>query len=123
MNRTLAGVSALSCLALALAIWTTHPADPSWRMWMSGFVRVGLLLSAIWLALPTDSRNAAWTNVTPRSLLVVLLVVVALVRLKLKIVVIFVAVLAVATLVLRPRGKQRPKNRGESPPESRAKRS
>ena len=55
VNRTLVGVLTLCCWTAALAIWLFVPGE---RFWLGGFVRVGLLMAAFWLALPTRFRDA-----------------------------------------------------------------
>ena len=72
----------------------------------SAFIRVGLLLGAFWLALPTDSRPAAWARVSPWSIAVVAGVAVLLPRLRF-----FLPVLVVGIIigwVVRPRRKKPP---------------
>lgn len=38
------------------------------EMWIAGFMRAGLMTGAVWLALPTKNREAAWANVSPWTL-------------------------------------------------------
>ncbi len=98
----------------AIAIWIFAPTtegEDNWDMWRGAFTRVGLLMSAFWLALPTSGREAAWANVTPSTFFGILLAIVALVRLPLKIVVPLGVLLAIIGAVLRPRPKKRPQNR------------
>jgi hypothetical protein len=114
INRTLVGVLAIGCLTAAVAIWIFAPTtegEDNWEMWRGAFTRVGLLMSAFWLALPTSGREAAWANVTPSTFFGILLAIVALVRLPLKIVVPVGVLLAIVGAVLRPRPKKRPQNR------------
>ena len=110
INRTLVGVLALGCLLAGAAIWIGAPDDKQWIMWRGAFTRVGLLMSAFWLALPYGSRDAAWANVTPWSFLGIILAIVGIARFP-RVAVPVLIVLAVAGFVLRPRPKKRPENR------------
>ncbi len=71
----------------------------------SALLRVGLLLGAFWLALPTKDRPAAWARVSPWSLGLIIVVALLLPRLKF-----FFPVLAVGVLIgwfVRPRRGKR----------------
>ncbi len=107
INRTLVGGLALACLGAAIVIWLVNPSEQFWR---GGFVRVGLVMSAIWIALPTRTRKAAWTDVSPTTFLGLLLVIVAAARFP-KAVIPILVVVAVMGFVLRPRSKARPRSR------------
>lgn len=111
INRTLVGILTLGCFAAAGAIYATHPHDESWRLWLAGFVRVGLLMSAFWLALPTQDRDAAWANVSWTTFAGLLLALIVVVRLPLRIVLPLLVVLTVVGIFLRPRAKRRPGSR------------
>lgn len=62
LNRWLVGLLAVGCL---LAGWFLPEADASRELWKAGFYRVGLLLAAVWLAMPTRGRSAAWAGISP----------------------------------------------------------
>ena len=66
VNRPLVGVIALGCLVIAGVLWQMPDSND---MWVAGFMRAGLMTGAIWLALPTKNRPAAWANVSPRTLI------------------------------------------------------
>ena len=72
----------------------------------AAFVRVGLLLGAFWLALPTKSRPAAWSNVSP-YVVVAIVVALLLVR-QMRVFVPLLLVVALLAFFLRPRPKKRP---------------
>ncbi len=110
INRPLVGVLALGCLLAAAAILIGAPDDNKWTMWRGAFTRVGLLMSAFWLALPYGSRDAAWANVTPWTFLGIMLAV-AGVAARPRVAVPILIVLAIVGFVLRPRPKKRPENR------------
>ncbi len=125
INRTLVGVLALICLISAAAIWLSRrdagDTDTNARMWQAAFTRVGLVMAAFWIALPSKGREAAWANISKQSLVVILLGLVALTRLKLQIVLPAVVVLLILGSILRPRPKNRPvrRTRPQSPPPER----
>lgn len=112
INRTLVGILTLACFLAALAIYLTHPHDESWNLWLAGFIRVGLLMSAFWLALPTQNRDAAWADVSWTTFAGVLLVLIVLIRMPLRIVLPLLVILAVIGVFLRPRRKRHPKPPG-----------
>lgn len=109
VNRPLVGILALVCLAAALALTIFSREEELWR---SAFMRVGLLLGAFWLALPTRQRPSAWANVSPTTLIVSLLalVMIARMRIPLKLVVPVLVVLVLAILILRPRKRDWPRS-------------
>ncbi|NQV28444.1 MAG: hypothetical protein HQ518_29170 [Rhodopirellula sp.] len=65
VNRPLVAVIAFSCFVVAAVLWQMPDAND---MWVAGFMRAGLMTGAIWLALPTKKRAAAWANVSPWTL-------------------------------------------------------
>jgi len=78
VNRTVVGLVTLVCLGTALAIWWFAPQDNNqddkkWVFLQAAFVRVGCVMAAFWLALPTRSRKAAWANVSPTTFAGILL--------------------------------------------------
>ncbi len=70
------------------------------------FMRVGLLMFAFWLALPTKKRDAAWANVSPWFFVGLILAIVG-VAVRPKIAVPLIVVLSIFGFVLRPRNKKR----------------
>ena len=104
INRSLVGVLAIGCFAASLLTWLTWPSDP---MWYSGFLRVGVLLVAFWLALPSRGREAAWARVSPWTFVGLILAVIG-VGLRPKVVIPLLVVLAIIGFVLKPRPKKRP---------------
>ncbi len=61
VNRTMVGLITLGCLGSA--VWL-HLFQPNATIWEAGFIRIGLLMGAIWLALPTKTRKAAWAGIS-----------------------------------------------------------
>jgi hypothetical protein len=115
INRTLVGLIALACLVTAGAMFfvsrSESGADTPWgsEMWRAGFTRVGLVMGAFWLALPSRHRDAAWANVSPAMFLGILAGIAAVAVPRLRFLLPILAVLGVVDYVLKPRGKQRPK--------------
>ncbi|MBI1345122.1 hypothetical protein GC163_02420 [bacterium] len=62
VNRTLVGCLAVGCLVIGgLLEWLV--ANDAAGLWTGAFVRVGVVLAALWLALPSRTREAAWARV------------------------------------------------------------
>jgi multisubunit Na+/H+ antiporter MnhF subunit len=111
VNRILVGLVTLLCLGMWLAIWRFAPQDNTqWRLLQAAFVRVGCVMAAFWLALPTRSRKAAWANVSPTTFAGMLLALFAAAY-RPRIVIPILIVLAIVGFFLRPREKKRPRSR------------
>ncbi|EDL58439.1 hypothetical protein [Gimesia maris] len=108
INRTLTGLISLGCLGIAAYLFWLAPPDQFAQQDVAtgAFMRVGLLMFALWLALPTRNRDAAWANVSPWVFVVIIMAVVG-VAVRPKIVVPLLIVMAVFGFVLRPRNKRR----------------
>ena len=76
VNRALVGVIAVACLVTGLAVGIV---DDFTNLWCAAFIRVGLVMGAIWVALPSRDREAAWANLSPGRLIGVMVVAVMLV--------------------------------------------
>ena len=110
VNQMMVGLVTLVCLGSALAIWLFAPQN---TMLQAAFVRVGCVMAAFWLALPTRFRDAAWANVSPTTFAGILLALFAAAY-RPKIVRYMIPILIVLLIVyffLRPREKKRPKSR------------
>ena len=67
MNRTALGLIALLLLIIGgITLWTRGPADDSTTPFAAGCIRVGLVLGALWLALP---QIVVFLSKTPKWLL------------------------------------------------------
>ena len=104
VSRPLVGVIALTCFVSAAAIALFD----SWQdnMWCAAFVRVGLLMGAFWLALPSRSREAAWANVSPYTIVGALVAVFVVARWRSALPIVIAVV--VIGLMLRPKNRRRP---------------
>ena len=108
INRTLVGILALICLITAAVIFFVRGHEESWQMWQAAFTRVGLVMSAIWIALPTRDRPAAWANVSGSTFIGILLVVLAAALPRFRILLPILIVAGIVTVLFRPREKKRP---------------
>jgi len=104
INRPLVGVLTIICYLVAAYIWLRYPNE---EFWLGGFVRVALLMSAFWLALPSGNREAAWANVSPSTFVAILVAVLMVPRYPRAIFGMAVVLLPI-WYFLRPRKKQRP---------------
>lgn len=71
MNRKLTGGAA--CLFLILGV-TCYGLGLKHSVVTAGLIRNGLLLGALWIALPTNTRPAAWEDISGSSVILVSLV-------------------------------------------------
>lgn len=98
------GIIALVCLAGALGTW--YFARDQDAMVASALLRVGLVMSALWLAMPSSGESVAWSKATP--IIAVAIGAAALTRNAAKFVLPALVVGGLAMLILRPRPKRRP---------------
>ena len=116
ISRPLVGiitlVLALTWCILGLLQWTgtLDRDETTLRMWWAGFGRIGLLMFALWIALPSNNRPAAWANIS-KPMLVGLLLAVVLVAVRPWLAIPLLALLAITSLILRPRARRRPQSR------------
>ena len=78
-------------------------------LWTGTCLKVGLIMGALWLALPVISRNGNWGETTWRTVIGMMVVVLVLIKSRVDfriIVAMFVGVI-VATTFLRPRSGTR----------------
>ncbi|NOX53828.1 MAG: hypothetical protein GXP27_05205 [Planctomycetes bacterium] len=107
VNRTLVGVIALGCLVAAgVLLIFSQSIDTRARLWGAAFLRVGLLMGAFWIALPSRHREAAYANISWKTLLGLILAVLAVARYPRTVFPILVVV-AIIGFFLRPRNPQR----------------
>jgi len=111
VNRTFVGVTAAICLCAGLAILVV---DSPENMWAAALIRVGLVTGALWIALPTRHREAAWANVSPHLLLAVLLGALVFVS-RPRIFLTLLIPLTIIGFFLRPRGRPRSRSARDRP--------
>lgn len=105
INRTLVGVLAIACLIGAGAAFLYE--DDDVNMWRGIFTRLGLVLTALWMALPKDGTLGKWANVSLTTLIGIILAVFMVARNPRQYVPLMLAVAAIGRF-LRPREKARP---------------
>lgn len=112
VNRALVGILAIACCGIA-GVMALGGVGGASALWQGAFFRVGVVLAAFWLALPSRAREAAWARVPIWQVLGVLLVIVVVARTRVPLKVLIPAVLlfGVALMLLRPRRKSRPAQR------------
>ena len=107
VNRTLVGMIALVCLLAAIVLLImSQSVDTRARLWGAAFLRVGLLMGAFWIAMPSEHREAAYADISWRTLLGLLLAVFAVARYP-RTVLPLLVIVALIGFVLRPRGAKR----------------
>jgi len=102
-KRNLLGIMALACLVTAACLWL-FTADPEHNALLSVVTRVGIVLGALWLALPVAGTSWAWQKVGP--ILIIAIALTALAGRTLRYALPISIVLAVALVILRPRPKR-----------------
>ena len=105
INRPLVGILAIACFVGAGVVWGFELENEQ-NLWVAGFIRVGLLMSAFWLALPSKGRAAAWANVSPWTFAGLIAALFAMTRYP-KMAMGMIIVLVVLHFFIRPRIRQR----------------
>ncbi len=109
IRRLLVGLLALALLTAAALLWIFQGAstNQATTLWRAGCGRMGVVVAALWLAMPTRSRPAAWANLDPRSVAALGLAGLAM-KIPPKYLLLLGVILVVAGFVLRPRRRVRP---------------
>lgn len=83
------------------------------QLWAGAFMRVGVVLAAFWLALPTRSREAAWARVPIWKVVATLvgLLVIVRSRIPFQILIPVGVVVGVLWIILRPKPARHPPSR------------
>ncbi len=112
VNRWSIGLIAASCFALAGIVHVTLDGSAA-ELWEGSLSRVGVVMCAVWLALPSRGGEAAWARISWQTLAGVLLALVMIVRTRVPLKFLIPAALFSAGVyfVLRPRPKTRPQRR------------
>ena len=103
VNRSLIGAIALVLLAAA-ALLTLAGLD-SQGLWTGACLKVGLVMGAFWLALPSMTRNSEFGHASWTALLTVLAVALVIARTRVPLPTVLVALVVIVALLrlLRPR--------------------
>ncbi|MDA0832113.1 MAG: hypothetical protein O2955_08300 [Planctomycetota bacterium] len=116
INRPLIAALAVVCLLIG-AIWWYLTVGDQMPIWPGVFMRIGMFLGALWVALPTRTRPAAWAKVSPWTFAGLFLIILMFARNPriaitwLRVLVPLLAVVSILTLILRPKPKDRPQHR------------
>ena len=81
INRPLTGFLCLGLLGLGSICWGL---DIGSEMFIAGLIRTGLFLAALWWALPTKNREAAWEGLSWGNMIPVLLAIIVFVSARFK---------------------------------------
>ncbi len=105
VNRTMVGVIGV-VLLIGAAILVLIRADGTLEIWAGACLKVGLVMIAFWLALPSITRHENLGKASLTSLAAVLAgaLIVARTKVPLRVILPVLAVAVVALRVLRPRG-------------------
>ena len=116
INRPLVAAIGGICLLVG-GIWWYVAFDDQMPIWPGVFIRIGMFMSALWMALPTKTRPAAWAKVSPWTFIGLFLVIMMFARNPrmaiawIRVVVPMLVVVGIITLILRPKPKNRPQHR------------
>lgn len=111
LNRTVIGLMALICgiaSAVLLGMMATRPENSGLIYTQGGLARMGLVLGALWLAMPSRNREAAWANISPKFLALLLGAAIVMIRIPPRILIPAAIITGVTIIILRPRPKRRP---------------
>ncbi|MCH2201185.1 MAG: hypothetical protein MK102_04390 [Fuerstiella sp.] len=100
-KRVLVALLAIGCIVAGVVLLMVGGSDGL----ASAFLRVGLLLGAFWLVLPSKDRPAAWAHVSPWSIGLVVVLALILPRVKYYVPVVVAGV--VIGWLVRPRNRKR----------------
>jgi hypothetical protein len=109
LNRTKVGIAAVLCLVVALSLQPWAYDSSNLALWQAALGRVGIVMAALWLALPGRNQPAAWAKLSPRVIGLIVVGLIATSRLSLRILLPGAAVIGLLFLLLRPRPKHRPR--------------
>lgn len=109
LNRGLIAGIACVCLGLSLAMMlfsTDHAND----MWQAAFMKVGVVMGALWLAIPPGAAGLELGKAPLWKVVVGVLMLALLIRVRvpIKLLLPIVLIAAVAIRLLRPKPKPRP---------------
>jgi hypothetical protein len=102
-KRTAIGILAVIFVTVAAGMWLFTD-DPELNPLLAGLTRVGLVLGALWFALPAGGESVAWGRVAPILIGGALLVAVA--GRAFRYVLPIAIVVGIAALILRPKPKR-----------------
>lgn len=100
-KRPTVGISALLCLVGAVVVVF---AAPEKELLKGALIRVGLLMSALWIAWPTITKAANWKRLSPDGLMIFILTIAAAAALpRLRILIPVAIFIGILNLLVRPK--------------------
>jgi hypothetical protein len=113
VSRPLVGILAIGLFGVAfvLSLWPNLLSGAAGATVGGAAARVGIVMAALWLALPTHNRPAAWANVSIASALPLLLAATALFRIPFRILIPLAGLVLFVGVILRPKPARRPERR------------
>ena len=113
LSRPLVGVLAAVLLTAGTAMTLIpHPQfSPQWELWQGACVRVGLVMMALWLALPLLQHDGTAARTFGGLFVALMLIFVFVRRVPLRVVIPVGLALGLLGIILRPRPKRRPGSR------------
>lgn len=103
INKPLVGIIGLVCLISAGVCWVFFPDQSSA---LSACVRVGVVMTALYFALPKPGEQVRWGRLIP--VIAGSIVVIALAKKMILVILPMLIILGILLALLRPRAKQRP---------------
>ena len=101
-RKLILGVLAIACLVTAVVVYVCYPEQESI---LSAAIRIGVVLGALWFALPPPGQRVRWGRMAPVLAVAVVLIVVT--RTKILVVIPGLVVAGILLALLRPRDKNR----------------
>jgi len=113
VSRPLVGFLSIGLFGVAfvLSLWPNLLSGAAGATVGGAAARVGVVMAALWLALSSRNRPAAWAKVNITSALPLVLVAMALFRIPFRILIPLAVFVLLVGIVLRPKPLQRPERR------------
>jgi len=107
VRKLIVGLVALACLATAGILWAFTD-DAGTNPLTAVTMRLGLMLAALWLAVPSRGENIAWQRALPAAVALFAILAIVVKNSRILIFVLPAAILAgIALAFLRPRSNRR----------------
>jgi hypothetical protein len=108
INQNLVGTIAITMLGGAGVLWFFAGSQ---NMWTGACLKVGLVMAALWMALPSISRHGSWGQTSWGAVAGTMAVALVLAgkKVDLRLILPMLVGVAIAVMILRPGSKHRPK--------------